>query len=75
MTRDRLKPDAASRSVVDVDPELVVDAAKRTGLGAQARRARPKSFLLRPPRAWRLLIGDAGVSAVLNPLSHVDATM
>ena len=42
-----------SRSFVDVDPQLVVDAAECLGLGVQTRRARPKSCLRRPPRAWR----------------------
>ena len=49
--RDRLNPDAASRSVVDFDPRLVADAAECLRLGLQTRRARPKSFLRRPPRA------------------------
>ena len=49
--RDRLNPDAASRSVVDFDPRLVADAAECLSLGLQTRRARPKSFLRRPPRA------------------------
>ena len=49
--RDRLNPDAASRSVVDFDPRLVADAAECPSLGLQTRRARPKSFLRRPPRA------------------------
>ena len=51
--RDRLNPDAASRSVVDFDPRLVADAAECLSLGLQTRRARPKSFLRRPPRARR----------------------
>ena len=49
--RDRLNPDAASRSVVDVDRRLVVGATECLSLGLQRRRARPKSFLRRPPRA------------------------
>ena len=51
--RDRLNPDAASRSVVDVDRRLVVGATECLSLGLQTRRARPKSFLRRPPRARR----------------------
>ena len=43
---------AASRSVVDFDPRLVADATECLSLGL-TRRARPKSFLRRPPRARR----------------------
>ena len=56
--------DAASRSapaksdVVDVDRRLVVGAAECLCLGLQTRRARPKSFLRRPPRE----AGDARLS-------------
>ena len=53
MPRDRLNPDTASRSVVDVERQLVADAAECLSLGQQTRRARPKSFLRRPPRARR----------------------
>eukprot|EP00964_Phaeocystis_antarctica_P112070 scaffold76276_cov71-Phaeocystis_antarctica.AAC.3 len=51
--RDRLEPVAASRSVVDFNPRIVADAAKCLSLGKHTRRARPKSFLRRPPRARR----------------------
>ena len=51
--RERLQPVAASRSVVDVDRRLLVGAAECLSLGLQTRRARPKSFLRRPPRGRR----------------------
>ena len=47
------QPECRHRSIVDGDPRLVVDAAECLSLGLQTRRARPKSFLRRPPRAWR----------------------
>eukprot|EP00964_Phaeocystis_antarctica_P138899 scaffold103566_cov32-Phaeocystis_antarctica.AAC.1 len=40
-------------SVVDFNPRIVADAAKCLSLGKHTRRARPKSFLRRPPRARR----------------------
>ena len=39
--------------LIDFDPRLVADAAECLSLGQQTRRARPKSFLRRPPRARR----------------------
>ena len=51
--REGLQPVAASRSVVDVDRRLVVGATECLCLGLQTRRARPKSFLRRPPRSRR----------------------
>eukprot|EP00964_Phaeocystis_antarctica_P118514 scaffold82314_cov36-Phaeocystis_antarctica.AAC.2 len=42
-----------ARSVVDLNPRIVADAAKCLSLGKHTRRARPKSFLRRPPRARR----------------------
>ena len=58
---------AASRLFVDEDPDLVVDAPWLVDLGQQTRRARPKSCLRRPPRAWR----QRSKPWVLMALTHV----
>ena len=50
---ERLDRQVAIRLFVDEDPDLVVDAPWLVDLGQQTRRARSKSCLRRPPRAWR----------------------
>ena len=68
---------AASRLFVDEDPDLVVDAPWLVDLGQQTRRARPKSCLRRPPRAWRqrskpwVLMALTGVKCDTVPRSRL----